>query len=573
MAFDGIFLSHILRELDAAVGSRVEKIYLPSRDEIVLALSSRTFSGRLLISVSGVGPRLHLTDESYENPPTPPMFCMLMRKHFLSARLERVRQNGLDRTAFLEFSSYNELGDPVELTIAVELLGRQSNVVLLCNGRILDALRRSDAQSAGRLLLPGAPYEAPEMQKKLDPRGVTAAELSAAVCAAMAGGTPDRAKAICACIEGVSPTVARALDAMADESGLEPALSDWRTALGKGTPTLVTDAEGTPVDFTYFAGRTPGLSYHTCEGYSALCDRFYRQRRREETIRRRTHDLSRLTATLIERTARKIEKQRGELARCADREQLRIFGELLKANLYQVERGALFVDVVNYYDPDGNTVRIPLKPYLSPSQNAQRYFNDYRKANTAREQLTHWIGEGTAELAYLESVADELTRADSDRALAEIRAELAAAGYLRQDKNVRRKPPKALPPLRFVTDDGFSVLVGRNNQQNDLLTLRTADKRDLWFHTKSVHGTHAILITEGKEVPPSSLMQAAMLAAYHSKARQSSGVAVDYCPVRQVKKPAGARPGMVIYDGYATLYVTPDEETVERLAALAGKRE
>ncbi len=570
MAFDGLFLSCVLGELEAAVGSRVEKIYMPSRDEIILALSSRSFSGRLLISVSGVGPRIHLTDESYENPATPPMFCMLMRKHFLSARLERVRQNGLDRTAFLDFSSFNELGDPVELTVAAELLGRQANVVLVRDGRILDALRRSDAQSAGRRILPGAAYEPPPQQDKLDPRTAPAGTLAAAVCAAMAQGTPDRAKAICACIEGVSPPVARALDALADARGLEPALAGWLSSLSESKPILVMGPDGVPTDYTYFAAGLPGRTDHPCESFSAVCDGFYRQRRRDEALRRRTHDLSRLTATLFERTARKIEKQRGELAGTANREQDRVFGELLKANLYQVERGARFVDVVNYYDPDGGTVRIPLKPELSPSKNAQRYFNDYRKANTAREQLTRRIAEGEAELAYLESVADELTRADSDRALAEIREEFIAAGYLRRETSARRKPVKALPPLRFETDDGFTVLVGRNNRQNDELTLHTADKRDLWFHTKSVHGTHAILVTEGKEVPPTSQMQAAMLAAYHSKARQSSGVAVDTCPVRQVKKPAGARPGMVIYEGYTTLYVTPDEETVERLAARAG---
>ena len=567
MPFDGVFLSHIARELAPAVGTRVEKIYQPSRDDVVLTLSGKGFSRRLLISISGIGPRLHWTEQSFENPATPPMFCMLLRKHFLSARLEEVRQHGLDRTLFLDFSSYNELGDPVTLTLAVELLGRQANLVLLCDGRILDALRRSGAETAGRLLLPGARYEAPALQDKRDPRTASADDLAAAVGAAMAGGLTERARALAAVLEGVSPPVARRLDDGAARLGLRDALAHWQASLSRGTPCLLLDADGRPTDYTYFAWDEENIRSEA--SFSALCDAFYRDRQQAEGIRRRTHDLARLIATRIERTARKIEKQRGELARCADREQLRVFGELLKANLYAVERGAPFVEVVNYYDPDGATVRIPLKPELSPSQNAQRYFTEYRKANTAQQQLTALIEEGLSELTYLESVADELTRADSDRALAEIREELIATGCLRPDKAPRRKPQKPSEPLRFVTDDGLTVLVGRNNRQNDELTLRTAGKGDLWFHTKAVHGSHAILLTGGKPAPATSLTQAAMLAAWHSKARQSSGVAVDYCPVRQVKKPAGARPGMVIYENYETLYVTPDAAAVERLAANA----
>ena len=563
MPFDGAFLSHVARELTPAVGARVEKIYQPSRDEIVLTLSSKGFSGRLLISVSGIGPRVHLTGQSYENPASPPMFCMLMRKHFLSARLEAVRQHGLDRTLFLDFSSYNELGDPVALTLAAELLGRQANLVLLADGRVLDALRRSAPEAAGRLILPGARYEAPPLQDKLDPRAASAADLAAAVGRAMAEGRADRAKAICSVVEGVSPPVARRLDEGAARFGLQEALSRWQTALQEGRPVLLLDGEGNPADYTYFAWE--GEPTRPAPSFSALCDDFYAGRRQDEDIRRRTRDLSRLIATRIERTARKIEKQRGELAACEDRERLREWGELLKANLYLVDNGAPFVDVVNYYDPAGGIIRIPLKPELSPSRNAQRYFTEYRKANTAHQLLTERIEEGARELAYLESVADELTRADSERAVAEIREELIQTGVLRPDRAARRKPQKPREPLRFLTDDGLTVLVGRNNRQNDELTLRTAAKSDLWFHTKSVHGSHAILLTGGKPAPATSLVQAAMLAAYHSRARQSSGVDVDYCPVKQVKKPSGARPGMVIYENYETITVTPDAEVVARL--------
>lgn len=565
MAFDGVLLSHVARELQQAVGSRIDKIYLPTRDDILLTMSKRGFSGKLLITVSGIGPRIHFTNESYENPATPPMFCMLMRKYFSSARLENVRQHGLDRVLFLDFSSYNEMGDEIELSIVVEIMGRQSNVILLCDGRVLDALRRSDPERNGRLILPGARYETPPAQDKLDPCDLTASEIAAHI-----GATEESlAKSISSAVEGVSPLVAREIACTAEQIGLVNALEEWKGYIEKGAPTLVVDTDGRPTDFTYL----PIKQYNdkcTCrqvESFSELCDSFYRERQREDAVRRRTHETSRLVTTLIERTSRKIEKQRGELARCADKEQLRIFGELLKANLYAVERGAAFVDVVNYYDPEGKQVRISLKPELSPSQNAQRYFTEYRKANTAQEKLTHLIEESAAEIVYLESVADELTRAASDRELAEIRAELEQAGYLRASRTGKKKPPRALPPLHFVSDDGFDIYVGRNNKQNDELTLRIAEKSDLWLHVKDVHGTHTIISAMGKEIPPATVMQAAMLAAYHSRAKQSSSVAVDYCPVRNVKKPAHAKPGMVIYDRYETVYITPDEELVERLRA------
>ena len=565
MAFDGVFLSHIASELQQAVGSRVDKIYQPTRDDILLTLSKRGFSGKLLITVSSVGPRIHFTQETYENPATPPMFCMLMRKYFSSARLDSVRQQGLDRVLCLDFSSYNEMGDEIELCIVVEIMGRQSNVILLSDGRVLDALRRSDPEKSGRLILPGARYEPPASQNKLDPRQLTAAEIAAQVNVA----EDALAKNISSSVEGVSPLVAREIAFLAEQSGLVSAIGEWQRYIEKGAPTLVADADGRPTDFSYL----PINQYDgkcTCrqeDSFSQLCDSFYRERQREDAVRRRTYEIGKYINTLIERTSRKVEKQRGELARCADKEQLRIFGELLKANLYAVERGAAFVDVVNYYDPEGKQVRIPLKPELSPSQNAQRYFTEYRKANTAQEKLTQLIEESAAEIVYLESVADELTRAESDRELAEIKAELEQAGYLRASRAGKKKAPRALEPLHFVSDDGFDIYVGRNNRQNDQLTLRNSEKTDLWLHVKDVHGTHTIVSARGKEIPPSTVMQAAILAAYHSRARQSSSVAVDFCPVRNVKKPAHAKPGMVIYDRYETVYVTPDEQLVERLRA------
>ena len=562
MAYDGIFMRNVCAELQQCVGSRVEKIYQPSRDDIVMLLSGRDFSGKLLISVGSVGPRVQLTRLQFENPAAPPMFCMLMRKHFTSARLDAVRQNGLDRVLILEFSSFNEMGDPVNLAVIAEIMGRQSNVVMTCDGRIIDALHRVDLESAGRLILPGAAYELPQPQDKLDPLHTTAAELERRL-----DGDFD-AKKVCACLDGVSPLIAREFCLWAEEGGLDFALSTLRGFSESGAPVLLTDENGAAVDFTYAPIRQYGDSRRCVQSdsFGELCDSFFAARQRDESIRRRTHELKRLVDTAIARISRKIDKQSGELNACEDREKYRVWGELIKANIYQIERGAPSATVVNYYDPDCAEVRIPLKAELSPAMNAQRYFNEYRKLSTAKQLLGKLIDDSKAELAYLESVADELTRAESDRELAEIKAELTSAGYLRAQR-VRQKAPKALPPLHFVSDDGFDIYVGRNNRQNDELTLRTAAKSDIWLHTKSVHGTHTIIDARGEKVPPSTVMQAAVLAAYHSKARQSGSVAVDFCPVKHVKKPGGARPGMVIYDNYETLYVTPDEALVKRLKA------
>ncbi len=564
MAYDGIFMSHIAEEIETAVGSRVDKIYMPSRDDIVITLSSRAFSGKLLITLSSVGPRVHFTKMQFENPATPPMFCMLMRKHFSSARLERVRQNGLDRALFLDFSSFNEMGDAVELTIAVEIMGRQSNVILISNGRIIDALRRTDLETAGRLILSGAVYELPPSQDKMDLRTNDLSLIEAKV----TSSELELCKSLSSAVEGVSPLVARETAQYAETHGLTAALERLKNFVFSGTPTMVVKQDGEPYEFTYMPIEQYGTkcALKTYQSYSELCDGFYSERQKSEAIRRRTHDLTKLVSTLIERTARKIEKQKGELSRCEDKEKLRIYGELLKANLYSIQRSAPYAEVSNYYDPDCATVRIPLKSELSPSQNAQRYFTEYRKANTAQEMLTGFIEKSAQELFYLESVLDELGRAESERELAEIKNELCESGYIKVKGAKNKKQPKSLPPLHFVSSDGFDIYVGRNNKQNDELTLRIASKSDLWFHTKGVHGTHTVVSACGKTVPESTVLEAAMLAAYHSKARRSGQVAVDWCKVKNVKKPSGAKPGMVIYDNYETVFVTPDASLAERLS-------
>ena len=275
-------------------------------------------------------------------------------------------------------------------------------------------------------------------------------------------------------------------------------------------------------------------------------------------MRVKGHSLQKLLQNAVDRTARKINKQRTELAQCGNREQLRICGDLLHANLYRIERGASFADVENFYDENNGTVRIKLNPAISPAANAQKYYKDYQKAKTAETVLTEQIEKGGRELDYLESVLDALSRAESERDLSQIREELTEQGYLRRPKGKVQKQAK-LAPKEYQTSDGFTVLVGRNNRQNDTLTLKTAAKTDVWLHTKDIHGSHVIIRSDGKPVSETAVLEAAQLAAYHSKARESSNVPVDYTLVKNVSKPAGAKPGMVIYVKNKTVYVDPKE--------------
>ncbi len=554
MPFDGIFMANVCRELDSAIGSRIEKIYQPSRDEIVVLLGGKNFSKKLYISAGGIAPRIHFTSLTFENPLTPPMFCMLMRKYFIGAKLNSISQNGLDRVVSLAFSAYNEMGDAVELKMIAEIMGRQSNIIMTCDGKIIDALKRTDIESTKRLILPGATYEYPESQSKIDIRDCRDHKSIIALA--------EREKGKFATVlEGVSPLISREIELYMNDNIIDII----RKAVNNGTPYMLVK-DGIAIDYTYIQINQYGDSVESVpfDTFSCLLDSFYEKRQKQDEIRRRTHDINKLVLTLIERTSRRLEKQRGDLSRCADPDDLRIFGELIKANIHKIERGAPVAELPNYYDPEYKSVRIKLNPEYTPSQNAQKYFKDYRKAITAGDMLAKLIKSGEDELEYLFSVNEELKRVESEKELAEIKSELEESGYIHV-KHHQKKQPKALPPLVFKSDDGFLIRVGRNNRQNDELTTKSAEKLDIWLHTKNVHGAHVIISASENTPPDRTIIQAAILAAYYSDARQSSSVAVDYCIVKNVRKPSGAKPGMVIYDNYNTVYVTPDENAVNKL--------
>ncbi len=604
MALDGIFLRHIKKEIEEeALGARVNQIYQPNRDELVLVL--RTFGQRravpgaplnepeitptdgaaarhneavsykvkkLLLSSRANSPRVNFCATTPENPAQPPMFCMLLRKRLGGGKLVGVRQLGCDRVLFLDFECVNELGDLEGLSIVCEIMGMYSNLIVLNRdtGVIIDAMKRVDLTvSSRRFVLPNIRYELPEAQDKLNILEHTPEEIADA-----ARNLPAEiplSKALLSVIQGISPIVARELEFRVTEGAtnriegllfekLLRVLAEFReTAEGCGkTPCIVYREDGKPMDFSFMPIEQYGscAAVKTTGGFSATVDEFYEERDARERMRVKSHSLQKLLTNLTDRAARKINKQTTELSQCQNREQLRIYGDLLHANLYRISRGASSVEVENFYDENGGTVTIKLNPAISPAANAQKFYKDYQKAKTAETVLAEQIEKGKAELAYLESVADSVNRAETERELSQIREELTEQGYLRRPKGKQPKQAQ-LPPKEFQSSDGFRILVGRNNRQNDKLTLKTAAKTDIWLHTKDIHGSHVIICAEGRRVSDTAILEAARLAAYHSKARESTNVPVDYTLAKFVSKPAGAKPGMVIYVNNKTVFVDP----------------
>ncbi len=577
MPMDALCLAAILRETrEVAVGSRIDKIYQPSRDEILLQLRGTNGTCRLLLSASAARPRIQRTDLPRENPAEPPMFCMLLRKFLVGGRITALTQPPLERLAELVIETTDEMGDKVSRRLILEAMGRKTNLLLLDgSGRIVDCLHRSSGDlTQARPLLPGMFYTYPEPQPdKYNPYTLTEEQKAALLTAASPDTPSDRF--LQATFLGLSPLLVReiAFDAFGEVdapigrdpqrlfSKLEAVLARLETE--GGTPTLLL-REGKPTDFSF----RPILQYgiqtenQTFATFSALLDSFYAERETSERVKQKGQDFIKTLTQARERLVRKMALQQKELEGTQSREQNRIYGELITANLYRMERGMRSLTAENYY-ADGEEIEIPLDPLKTPQQNAARYYKLYTKARTAETMLTLQLEKGAGELLYLDSVLDSVSRAEGDRDLEEIRQELTETGYLRRKGKAKGKLP-VTKPLEFRTSAGLRVSVGRNNLQNDKLTTKQAGKWDYWFHTQKIHGAHVILWTDGAEPDPKSLEETAALAAWFSQGREGSKVAVDYTPVKFVKKPAGARPGMVVYTTYQTAYVEPSLGNLEK---------
>lgn len=586
MSYDGMVTHCVVSELNRVLtGGKIDKVYQPERDEILLAVRTPAGTHRLLLSASASNPRVHLTRITRENPMTPPMLCMLMRKHLLGNKILRITQQAFDRVIRIDLEGRNELGDICEKSIVTEIMGRHSNIILIDeNNRIMDSAKHVDfTVSAVRQVLPGLLYEAPPAQDKLLPDNYSLVELLSRL-----DHTPEDMlldKFLLNSFMGMSPLLAREIvyrfagnpkmtrsevDTAAFLTFADGFLKD--ICGERYAPTLVISREEKKPSAFSCMKLTQYQDACILEEYdsiSQVIDAYYEKRAQREHMNQRAAFLLKLVNNNIDRCEKKLALHRENLEKAKNRETYKIYGDLLTANLYRMKSGMKELSAVNYYSENQEEISIPLKEELSPSQNAQRYYKLYTKSKMTEKYAVEQIADAEEEKYYLESVLDALQKTETPAELSEIRDELADSGYVPKIKSKVKKQQKRSAPLQFFSSDGFEILVGRNNRQNDELTIRMAYSTDLWFHTKIIPGSHTIVRTRGgEEVPDRTIVEAAQLAAYYSKAQNSSKVPVDYTVVKNVRKPNGAKPGMVIYDHYNTLYVDP-----KTLAADSGEEE
>ena len=571
MAFDAFFLSAILAEIKKkTLSARVEKIHQPSRDSVIFHLKCAEGRQKLLFVINPTAPRLHLTVASPENPAEPPMFCMLLRKHLSGARLANISQIPMERCAEFTFDCIDEMGDPVQKKLVAELMGRTCNLYLLgADGRIIDCLRRVGLdETAKRPALPGMYYQQPSPIEKANPLDFEDFTEILTV-----PGTDILADRLMDTFGGLSPLVCREAalfaagdtDARVEEMDVSAVAEKLKLFfdehLRHPAPYLYTAPDGTPKQFAF----CPIRQYGGCsraESFGKLLDGFYTVRDRKDAMRQKSQTVRKTVQNLCQRQTKKLAIQEKERLESMDRERLRQLGDILTANLHLIQKGQTKVTVQDFYDEDMADIEIPLSPILSPQQNAAKLYKDYARMKTAEKELTRQIERGQQELQYLQSVLDELNRADTDAELEEIRQELQTGGYLKIDTGKRKMKVAKLSPMRFESTDGYPIYVGRNNRQNDELTFKLARKDDLWLHASKVHGSHVIIACAGVTPPDDTITQAAQLAAYYGETGGGQNIPVDVVPVKLVKKTPDRKPGMVIYHSHRTVIVNPYPDIV-----------
>ncbi len=573
MAFDAYFLTAVLNEIrQKALGARVEKIHQPSRDTVILHLRCTEGREKLLIAANPAAPRLHLTTASPENPDQPPMFCMLLRKHLSGAFLAEITQPPMERMAKLSFDCTDEMGYPVQKHLVVELMGRTCNLYLLGpDGRIIDCLRRIGLdETTKRPALPGLIYQDPEPVAKQDPIGLISEDYVNLLSQPGPELLSDR---LMECLGGLSPLVCReaALFAAGDTDarpGVQqiPAVAEklqlfFAEHLTHPGAYYYAQADGTPKQFAFCPIRQYGNAQQA-DSFTQLLDSFYILRDKKDAMRQKSQAVRKTVTNLCQRTRRKLSIQEKELEATFDRERLRQLGDIVTANIHKITKGQTSLLAEDFYDENMATVEIPLSVTLSPQQNAAKFYKDYTRMKNAEKELTRQMELGEQELLYLESVLEELNRAETEQELEEIRQELQDGGYFRQDSGKKRIKQKKVAPMRFESTDGYPIYVGRNNRQNDELTFKLARKDDLWLHAQKVHGSHVIISCGGTTPPDDTITQAAQLAAFYAESAGGQNISVDVTAVKQVKKTPGGKPGMVIYHTYRTVVVNPYKDIV-----------
>lgn len=580
MALDGITISNIVWELkEKALDGRIDKIYQPEKDEIILAIRGRGTNYKLLLTANPSHPRLHFTGQSKTNPLQAPLFCMVLRKHIMGGRLVKVLQPDFERIAELHIEALNEMGDRTIKRLVIEIMGKHSNIILVDeSGVILDAVKHiSHEKSSVREVLPGKAYSTPPSQDKKNPLLLNKEEflqlvemkknqkLQALLYQSYSGISPVMASEIC-CRAAADPG---ALVEKNTPDILEGIYHHFETAMGQVR-------DGRYQCFIYYEGNKPFefscLPYfmlETCkkisfDSVSELLEAFYKEKDSLYRMGQKTADLRKLVSLSLERCVKKKELHLRTLAEIRDRDTLKIYGELITAYIHSIQKGMTVFACQNFYDEAGQEIKIPLDANLTPSENAQRYFKKYNKEKRTYAALQEQMKQNEQEISYLESVLTSLSISLEENDVEEIRQELFEQGFVkkRSTGGKKQKKPHQTTPLHYVSTDGFDMYVGKNNKQNDELTFRLASPQDLWLHTKDIPGSHVIVKLNSTPVPEATLMEAANLAAFYSKARLGSQVPVDYTLRKNVKKPNGAKPGFVIYEANQTLYIKPSEADI-----------
>ncbi|AEE96174.1 Rqc2 family fibronectin-binding protein [Mahella australiensis] len=584
MALDAIAVRCVVDELNSRIlDCRIDKIYQPERDEIVLHAKGKAGGGTLLISANAANARVNLTERSMVNPMNAPMFCMVLRKHLQGGRIVSVDQPDTERIIEIGVESYDELGDKTSKRLTIEIMGRHSNIILINkDGVIIDSIKHiTHEMSRVRQVLPGLLYAYPPKQDKIDPFSISKSGMASQLAGQPASMSLEQA--LSSIINGISRSTATEIAAIAGINGdlkleqitlevldvLWDAFEHFRSDVvdKRWQPAIIYDEQGNPVDFFPLPvhRRVNGQVVYM-QSISQVLERYYAQKDAIDHIKQKSSDLRKLLNTHLERAKRKLEIQQRELAQTKDMDRYKLYGQLITSNLYQLQPGQSEAKLVNFYSQTMDELTISLDPSLTPAENAQRYFKLYNKAKNAAAALIPQIEQTRDEIEYLESQLDNLERCTEETDIDEIRQELSEQGYIKhRRKNSDKSKAKPSQPHHFVSSTGMDIYVGKNNVQNDMLTLRWAAKSDYWLHVKDLPGSHVIIRSQGKLPDQQTLLEAAMLAAHYSKGRDSSNVAVDYTQCKYVNKPAGARPGKVIYTNYKTIYVTPDTDLLKKL--------
>jgi len=569
VAFDGIVTRAVVRELQKLAGGRIAKIHQPHHSDIVMQIRAQGETVKLLLSANPTYPRLHATTEEFTNPQEAPMFCMLLRKHCEGGLIEAIEQVDMERIVHIDIRTRDELGDTARRRIVMEIMGKHSNIILLdpSSNTILDsAVHVTPAISQYRQVLPGRPYVSPPSQEKRDPLAVTEQAFITAI--NWNGGRLDRQ--LVDAFTGISPLLAKEI---VHRAGLPTREAMWHAFASvmeavrqhRYAPMIAESREKTQfhvVELTHLTDAAT-TSFSTA---SECLQAYYAVKAQRDTVKQKVHDLIRFVTSERNKNEKKIEKLEQTLAEAKDAEIFRLYGELITAHMHQLKRGDTVLEAVNWYDEAGSTVTIPLDPLKTPSENLQAYYKRYNKAKNSLQIVEEQIRQAREEIVYLDGLLVQLEHASLQEA-EEIREELAEQGYVRsRQKRTNKKKKDVRPELdAYTSSDGTEILVGKNNKQNDYLTNKLAAPYDTWLHTKDIPGSHVVI--RSRQVSEQTLREAAVLAAYYSKAQHGNQVPVDYTLVKYVKKPSGAKPGFVIYEQQRTLYVTPDEALVRRLKA------